>query len=160
MLCSLHKMTKERFNAIVQSQKSLALGKMKMDYAPKIRDHTTLVYAIMTKHELLKEKFPPKNVLLTEELYKEIEKARELILEEIQEKFKLIPFSSRLERRALQLACAMSLLSYFSTKNKEHIEITKDALKFVTKFFVEEAVVRSQEKIDSKRILKKLNIDY
>ncbi|MBI5332758.1 MAG: hypothetical protein HZB65_04245 [Candidatus Aenigmarchaeota archaeon] len=160
MLCSLHKMTKERFNAIVQSQKSLALGKIKMEYALKIRDHATLVYAIMTRHELLKEKFPQKNVLLTEELYKEIEKARELILEEIQEKFKLIPFSSRLERRALQLACAMSLLSYFSTKNKEHIEITKDALKFATKFFVEEAVVRSQEKIDQKRILKKLNIDY
>lgn len=98
-------------------------------------------------------------MLLTEELYKEIEKARELILEEIEEKFKLIPFSSRLERRALQLACAMSLLSYFSSKNEEHIEITKDALKFATKFFVEEAVVRSQEKINSERILKKLNID-
>ena len=160
MLCSLHKMTKDRFNAIVQSQKKLALGKIKMDYASKIRDHVTLVYGILTRHELLKDKFPQKNVLLTEELYKEIETARDLIVEEIQEKFKLIPFSSRLERRALQLACAMSLLSYFSSKNDEYIEITKDALKFATKFFIEEAVVRSQEKIDSKRILMKLAIEY
>ncbi len=158
MLCSLHKMTKERFNAIVQSQKNLALGKIKMEYAPKIKDHLTLVYAIMNRHELLKDKFPQKNVLLTEELYKEIEKARDLILEDIQEKFNLIPFSSRLERRALQFACAMSLISYFSGKNSDHIEITKDALKFATKFFVEEAVVRSQEKINPERILKKLNI--
>lgn len=160
MLCSLHKMTKERFNAIVKSQKSLALGKIKMEYAPKIRDHVTLVYAILTRHELLREKFPQKNVLLTEELYQEIEKARELIIDEIQEKFKLIPFSSRLERRALQLACAMSLVSYLSSKNDEYIEITKDALKFATKFFVEEAVVRSQEKLNPERILKKLNIHY
>ncbi len=160
MLCSLHKMTRERFNAIVQSQKNLALGKIKMEYAQKIRDHATLVYAILARHEAVKEKFPEKTVLLTEALYQEIENARELIIEEVQEKFKLIPFSSRLERRALQLACAMSLLSYFSAKNDEHIEITNDALKFATKFFVEEAVVRSQEKIDPKPILKKLNVDY
>ncbi|MBI2647257.1 hypothetical protein HYW99_02165 [Candidatus Woesearchaeota archaeon] len=160
MLCSLHKMTKERFNEIVQSQKKLALGKIRMEYATKIRDHVTLVYAILTRHELLKDKFPQKNVLLTEELYQEIEKARDFIIKEIQEKFQFIPFSARLERRALQLASAMSLVSYFSAKNDEYIEITKDALKFATKFFIEEAVVRSQEKIDSIRILNKLHINY
>ncbi len=158
MLCSLHKMTRERFEAIAKSQRDLSLGKIKFDKAKQIRDHLTLVYAISTRHESVKEEFPIKNILLTEELYDEIEKAREMILDELSTK--LIPFSARLERRALQLASAMSLANYFSTFNKDYIEITKDALKLATKFFVEEVTVRTQERINPQRILKKLNIEY
>jgi hypothetical protein len=65
---------------------------------------------------------------------------------------KKIPFSPRLERRAIQLACAMSLPSYFQNE-KEIIEIDNSALNFAIKFFVDEAEVRSMNQINSERIL-------
>jgi len=47
----------------------------------------------------------------------------------------------------------MSLVSYFGS-NENFVEIDDAALNFAIKFFVEEAVVRSQEKIVLHEILR------
>ena len=159
MLCRLHKMTEQRYRAIADSQKALALGVIRMDKAERIRDHLTLVYAVETQHKLLRDKFPLKNISLTTKVYKRIDKAKEEILSALRElKSKLVPFSPRLERRAIQLACAMSLPSYFKS-DEQHIRIDDSALDFAIKFFVEEAATRSQEKIDQQEISKRLGVN-
>lgn len=70
---------------------------------------------------------------------------------------RIVPFSPRLERRAIQLACALSLPRYYAA-NGQHILVQDDALDFALKFFVEEAVTRSQEKINQEGILSRLGI--
>jgi len=158
MLCRLHKMTEQRYRAIANSQKSLALGTMNMDKAERIRDHLALVYAIETQHKVVRDKFPLKNVVLIPKVYKRIDQAKEEVLSALRQlNSKLIPFSPRLERRTIQLACAMSLPSYFKG-NEEHIRIDDNALAFAIKFFVEEAATRSQEKIDQQEISKRLGL--
>jgi len=158
MLCRLHKMTERRYRAIAESQKALALGTINMDKADKIMNHLLLVYAIETQNKMVRDSFPVKNISLTVKVYKKIEEAKEEILVALRRlKSKIVPFSPRLERRAIQLACAMSLSSYFRTGN-QHIKVDENALNFAIKFFVEEAVVRSQEKIDQEEILKRLKI--
>lgn len=159
MLCRLHKMTEKRYRAIADSQKALALGTINMDKAEKIKDHLTLIYAIETQHKEVRDKFPLKNVLLTNKVYEKIEKAKEEILLALRQlKSKIVPFSPRLERRAIQLACAMSLPSYFRS-DEQHIKIEENALNFAIKFFIEEAVIRSQEKINQEEIINKLGLD-
>ncbi|MCD5401559.1 hypothetical protein LR013_03070 [candidate division NPL-UPA2 bacterium] len=159
MLCRLHKMTEQRYRAIADSQKALALGTIDTGKAERIRDHLTLVYAIEIQHKLLRDKFPLKNISLTTKVYKRIDEAKEEILLALRRlKSKLVPFSPRLERRAIQLACAMSLPSYFRS-DEQHIRIDDSALDFAIKFFVEEAVTRSQEKIDHQEISKRLGVD-
>jgi hypothetical protein len=159
MLCRLHKMTEQRYRAIADSQKALALGTIDMGKAERIRDHLTLVNAIEIQHKLLRDKFPLKNIMLTTKVYKRIDEAKEEILLALRElKPKLVPFSPRLERRAIQLACAMSLPSYFKS-SEQHIKIDDSALDFAIKFFVEEAVTRSQEKIDQQEITKRLGLN-
>ncbi|MCX8015064.1 MAG: hypothetical protein N2748_03515, partial [candidate division WOR-3 bacterium] len=111
MLCRLHKMTEARYRAIANSQKALALGTINMDKAEEYRDHLCLVYAIETKHKSVKDKFPFKHILLTPNVYEKIDCAKEAILSALRAlKSKIVPFSPRLERRAIQLACAMSLV--------------------------------------------------
>jgi len=158
MLCRLHKMTEQRYRAIANSQKALALGTINMDKAERIRDHLTLVYAIEIQHKVVRDKFPLKNVMLITKVYKRIDEAKEEILSALRQlNSKLVPFSPRLERRAIQLACAMSLPSYFKS-NEQHIRIDDNALDFAIRFFVEGAATRSQEKIDEQEILKRLGL--
>jgi len=158
MLCRLHKMTEQRYRAIANSQKALALGTINMDKAERIRDHLTLVYAIEIQHKVVRDKFPLKNVMLITKVYERIDEAKEEILSALRQlDSKLVPFSPRLERRAIQLACAMSLPSYFKS-NEQHIRIDDNALDFAIRFFVEGAATRSQEKIDEQEILKRLGL--
>jgi len=159
MLCRLHKMSEERYRAIANSQKALAMGTINMDKAEEFRDHLTLIYAIETHHKIVKDKFPVKNILLTPTVYDQIDSAKESILTALRKLHsKIVPFSPRLERRAIQLACAMSVVSYFKS-NENFIEIDDDALNLAIKFFVEEAVVRSQEKIVMYEILQHIGLD-
>lgn len=79
MLCRLHRLTRDRYQDIAKSKKALALGKTKMN--PRIRDYLTLIYAIEIQHPYIKEEFPYKKVLLTEQVYDKIEEARNAILE-------------------------------------------------------------------------------
>jgi len=154
MLCRLHRLTKERFVEIAKSQMRLALGEIDTEKgAQKIRDHLTLVYAIETRHPLVRGSFPYKPVMITPQAYDMIKKARELILEHIPRK--VVSFSARLEDRAMRFACAASLLDYFHS-SLDYVPVTEDALKYATQLYVEEASVRSREEFKPEEVLEKL----
>ncbi|MEM2704174.1 MAG: hypothetical protein ABIM44_07360 [candidate division WOR-3 bacterium] len=158
MLCRLHRLTKEKYLELSRSQRELMFGTMRtkmMQFAPKIRDHLTLVYAIQSRDPLVAGTFYEKKVLVTDELLNLIENASKLILEHLGE-VKVVPFSMRLEKRALQLASAMSLMNYFSI-DKDVIPIDSYAAKMAVQFFVEEAWIRSNEKFPIYEVLKKLS---
>ena len=157
MLCRLHRLTKQKYQELAKSQRDLMLGKLtaKMEqHAQKIRDHLTLVYAIQTKHPLVAGAFYEKKILLTNEILKMLEKARNLVLEHLESK-KIVPFSMRLERRAIQLAAAMSLMNYFNT-DSDIIPIDSLATKMAVQFFIEEAWIRANEAFPIYHIMKKL----
>ena len=50
MLCRLHVLTKERYEALAEAQMKVWRGEVKYELAQKIKDHLTLVYAIETQH--------------------------------------------------------------------------------------------------------------
>jgi len=156
MLCRLHRLTKDRYQDIAESQSKLALGEIVMDRAQAIRDHVTLLHAIETRHPAVEGMFPYKPILLTTEAFDTMKKAREAIMEHLKYKESL-EFSPRLEMRAVQLACAMSLLSYFQM-DKEYITIDRNALNLATRFYVEEASIRSKEEFRPEVLLWDLGI--
>jgi hypothetical protein len=157
MLCRLHRLTKEKYQELAKSQMALMLGVLrpKMEnMAPKIRDHLTLVYAIQTRDPLVAGTFCDKKVLITNEILKMLEKARNLVLEHLGD-VKVVPFSMRLERRALQLASAMTLMNYFNS-DSDAISIDEMTSRMAVQFFVEEAWIRSNEAFPLFEVLKKL----
>lgn len=154
MLCRLHRLTKERFIELAQSQKRLVMGEIDIEEgAEKIRDHLTLIYAIETGHPLVRERFPPKPVLITSKAYEAIEKARNAILDTIPKEF--VTFSARLEDRALRFACSASLMNYFQS-TQDYIPISNEALKYAIQLYVEEASVRSRQEFKPEEVLNKL----
>jgi len=154
MLCRLHRLTKQRFVEIAQSQMRLAFGEIDIEKgARQIRDHVALVYAIETKHPLVASRFTPKPVLITPGAYEMIEKARNAILEQIPREF--VTFSARLEDRAIRFACAASLLNYFQSSS-EYVSISEDALKYAVQLYVEEASVRSRQEFKPEEVLAKV----
>jgi hypothetical protein len=156
MLCRMHRLTKQRFIEIAQSQMRLALGEIDIEKnAQKIRDHLTLVYAIETRHPMTIGRFTPKPVLITPQAYEMIQKARNAILEQIPRE--VVAFSARLEDRAIRFACSASLLKYFEY-NLEYIPVSEDALKYAIQLYVEEASVRSREEFKPEEVLAKLQI--
>lgn len=154
MLSRLHRMTRERYKELARSMTDLAMGRIKMHYADSIRDHLTLVYAIQTGHELVKNKFNRKKIVIRQEVYDKIAEARNLIFEELHEQ---ALFSPRLEQRAVKLAAAFSLPSFFAQES-DRLEITLDALNLALKFFVEEIGVRQKVELDIKSTLYQLGI--
>jgi len=155
MLCRLHRLTKERFVEIAQSQMRLAFGEIDVEKgATQIRDHLALIYAVETRHPLVKDKFPLKPVMITPQAYDTIEKARKAILEEIPREF--VAFSARLEDRVMRFACAASLLNYFHS-DLDYVPVSEDALKYATQLYVEEASVRSREEFKPEDVLRKLH---
>jgi len=153
-ICRLHRLTKQRFIEIAQSQMKLALGEIDVEKgAQNIRDHVTLVYAIETGHPLVKDSFPCKPVMITPEAYSKIKEAREAILKEIPHE--VVRFSARLEDRAIRFACAASLLNYFHSE-LDYIPLGEDAIKYAIQLYVEEASVRSREEFKPEEILEKL----
>jgi len=156
MLCRLHRLTKQKYQELSKSQRALMLGELrtKMEQAYKIRDHLTLVYAIQTRDPLVAGNFYDKKVLLTDEILKMLEEATDMVLEHLRG-IKVVPFSMRLERRALQLASAMSLTNYFNT-DSDIIPIDSLASKMAVEFFVEEAWIRSNEAFPIHYVMKKL----
>jgi len=156
MLCRLHRLTKEKYGELSRSQRNLMLGILQSKMAkmaPRIRDHLTLVYAIQTRNPKISMNFGEKKIMITDEILNLLDKARDLILENLQSK--TVPFSMRLERRALQLAAAMSLLNYFNNES-DVIPIDSFAARISIQFFVEEAYIRSNEAFPLTDILKKL----
>jgi hypothetical protein len=155
MLCRLHRLTKQRFIEIAQSQMRLAFGEINIEKgASQIRDHVTLVYAIETGHPLVAVRFKRKPVLITPEAYGLIEKARNAILEKIPRE--VVSFSARLEDRAIRFASAASLLNYFNS-DLNYIPISQDALRYATQLYVEEASVRSRQEFMPEEVLSTLS---
>jgi hypothetical protein len=153
MICRLHRMTKERYVEIAQSQMRLAMGEVNLDRGAKqIRDHVTLVYAIETGHPLVKGRFPKKPVMITSEMYEVIGRAREAILKRIPGSMK---FSARLEHNVVKFACAASLLNYFN-EDLDYVPVSADALDRAIRLYVEEASVRSKEEFKPEEVLKEL----
>ncbi|GEM_PF-640598 len=156
MLCRLHRLTKERFIEIAQSQRRLAFGEIDTEQgARRIRDHVTLVYAIETGHPFVRNRFPKKPVMITPKAYDLIERAREAILECIPREH--VTFSARLEDRAIRFACAASLLNYFGS-DLDYIPVSDDALKYAVQLYVEEASVRSKQEFLPEEVLRKLKL--
>jgi len=154
MLCRLHRLTKQRFIEIAQSQMKLAFGEIDIEKGAKqIRDHLTLVHAIETEHPLVKARFSPKPVLITPKAYEMVEKARNGILEQIPREF--VTFSARLEDRAMRFACAASLLNYFQP-SLDYVPVSEDALKYAVQLYVEEASVRSRQEFKPEEVLTKI----
>ena len=154
MLCRLHRLTKERFIEISRSQRRLTLGEIDMEKgAQEIRDHLTLVYAIETRHPLVRDRFPYKPVMITPRVFEMLDRVRDAILEEIP--MKVVRFSARLEDRAIRFAGAASLMDYFRS-NLDYVPISEEALRYAIQFYVEEASVRSQEIFKPEEILEKI----
>ncbi len=160
MLCRLHRLTKAKYQELAKSQREMMLGKMQSKmkmFAPRLRDHLTLCYAIQTRNTKVNKTFSEKRVLLTKNLFDMLDKARDLVLENL--RTGIVPFSARLESRAVQLASAMSLMNYF---NREHYIISVDniAAKMATRFFVEEAWIRSGETFPIREVIRKLDLEF
>jgi len=154
MLCRLHRLTKQRFVEIAQSQMRLAFGEIDIERGAKqIRDHVALVHAIETQHPLVASRFTPKPVLITPQAYEMVEKARNAILEQIPREF--VSFSARLEDRAMRFACAASLLNYFRSSS-EYVPVSEDALRYAVQLYVEEASVRSRQEFKPEEVLTKV----
>jgi hypothetical protein len=156
MLCRLHRLTRERYSELAKSQRKLMLGVLQsrmVEVAPKLRDHLTLVYAIQTRNPNVIERFMEKKLLLTSEMLNLLERASDLILEHLETR--TVPFSMRLERRAIQLASAMSLINYFNIKS-DVIPIDPIAARMAVQFFVEEAWIRSRERFPLYEVIKRL----
>jgi hypothetical protein len=153
MICRLHRMTKERYKEIAESQMRLALGEVNVDKGAKqIRDHVALVYAIETGHPLVRSRFKKKPVMITAEMYDAIGRVRELILKHIPGGMK---FSARLEHNVVKFACAASLLSYFN-EDLDYVPVNPNALDIALKLYVEEASVRSKEEFKPDDVLLEL----
>ncbi|MEM1585856.1 MAG: hypothetical protein QXX99_01305 [Candidatus Bathyarchaeia archaeon] len=156
MLCRLHRLTKERFMEIAERQMKVLLGKLNIGrMAQAIRDHLTLIYAIETQHPLVKNEFPCKSVMITEDAYQLITEAREIILSEIKDD--TLMFSARLEDKALRFACSASLMEYFNAK-EDFIPISRDSMRYAIQIYVEEASIRSQEEFKPEEILHKISL--
>ena len=154
MLCRLHRLTKQRFVEIAQSQMRLAFGEIDIEKGAKqIRDYVALVYAIETQHPLVASRFTPKPVLITPQAYEMVEKARNAILEQIPREF--VSFSARLEDRAIRFACAASLLNYFRSTS-EYVPVSEDALKYAVQLYIEEASVRSRQEFKPEEVFSKI----
>lgn len=154
MLCRLHRLTKQRFVEIAQSQMKLAFGEIDIEKGAKqIRDHLTLVYAIETQHPLVKTRFPQKPVMITPKAYEIIEKTRNGILERIPRE--VVTFSARLEDRAMRFACAASLLNYFQS-DLDYVPVSEDALRYAAQLYAEEASVRSRQEFKPDEVLAKI----
>ncbi|MDO8642106.1 MAG: hypothetical protein Q7R76_00745 [Candidatus Woesearchaeota archaeon] len=156
MLCNLQVQSTERYEAVAASQERLVMGEIDFSCAPQIQDHLMLVYAIQTGHPLVTglPHCPQKPVQMTSAFYSTIKKARDSIISQIREKTgeenPTMPFSSRLEYRALQLAAALALPEYFSEVRSATatIEISQRAYDSAVQFFVIEAAVRSKGVVD------------
>ena len=157
MLCRLHRLTKQRFVEIAESQIRLAFGEIDIEKgAQQIRDHLTLVYAAESSLPLVQGRFPRKPVMLTPRAQEILMQTRKAILEEIPHE--VVRFSARLEDRALRFACAASLLSYFQ-QNLDYIPVNEEALKYAIQLYVEEASVRSKDEFLPKSVLRKVTFN-
>lgn len=153
MIVRLHRMTRERYDELKKSQRKLALGEMNFSLADRIRDHLALVYAVQTEHPLVKDDHKKKKIVARENIWDTLEKASSLILDAL--RGEQLPFSIRLERKAVQLAGTLTLFSYFAQEG-ESLEIPQKAIDLAVEFYIEEAAVRAKGEVDAEKILEQI----
>ena len=139
MLLRFHPMTRARFRAVEASSERLELGEIDFALAEKIRDHLTLVYAIETGHPLVAGKFRARPVRLERSLYEKLREVSERALKTTD----FPKFSPRLKSRAVRLAAAASLLTYFAPSPQETVKIGSEESEFARRFYEEE--IRARE---------------
>jgi hypothetical protein len=138
MLLRFHPMTRERFRAVEASAERLELGELDFPLASRVRDHLTLVHAIETRHPLVAAKFRSRSVKLDPALYRQLREVSEKALARTAHP----KFSPRLKSRAVKLAAAGALVSYFAHPLGETIPIGKPEADFARQFYEEEVRVR------------------
>ncbi len=159
MLCRLHRLTKDRYYELAKRQRELIKGLMQekmLEMAYAIRDHLTLVYSIQIRDPIVRDRFNAKDIMVNDSVIERIEYASRLILDSMNED--RVPFSIRLEKKALQLASSLSLLKFFIT-DSDTITIDDNSLAIALRFFVEEAWMRSNNAFDLNYVMKRLDID-
>jgi hypothetical protein len=139
MLLRFHPMTPTRFRAVERSAERLELGELDFHLASSVRDHLTLVHAIETGHPLVARKFRRRPVRLERPLYERLRAVSEKGLERT-----AVPkFSPRLKSRAVRLAAAASLLTYFREPEEPALEIGAGETDLAARFYAEE--IRARE---------------
>jgi hypothetical protein len=159
MLCRLHRLTKDKYYELAKRQRELMKGLMQekmLEMAYAIRDHLTLVYAIQIRDSIVRDGFNAKDIMVNDSVIERIEYASRLILDSMSED--RVPFSIRLEKKALQLASSLSLLKFFIT-DSDTITIDGNSLAIALRFFVEEAWMRSNNAFDLNYVIQRLDID-
>ncbi|HTT16503.1 MAG TPA: hypothetical protein VMH49_03990 [Thermoplasmata archaeon] len=139
MLLRFHPMTPSRFRAVERSAERLELGELEFDLAGRIRDHLTLVYAVETGHPLVARRFRRRSVALERPLYDRLRGVSEKALD----RTALPKFSPRLKSRAVRLAAAASLLTYFADPGASSLAIGARETDFAARFYTEE--IRARE---------------
>jgi len=139
MLIRFHPMTRGRFKAVEASAERLELGELEFALAGRIRDHLTLVHAIQTRHPLVARKFRTRPVHLERVLYDRLREVSDRALKTTE----FPKFSPRLKSRAVRLAAAASLLTYFADPEEESLTIGKAESEFARRFYEEE--IRARE---------------
>ncbi len=139
MLLRFHPMTRERFRAVEASAERLELGDLEFELAEKIRDHLTLVYAIQTGHPLVAGKFRARPIRLERDLYD----ALRAVSEEALKGTRYPKFSPRLKGRAVRLAAAATLLTFFADAEPGPLAIRDVESDFARRFYEEE--IRARE---------------
>ena len=139
MLLRFHPMTRDRFRAVESSAERLELGQLEFELAQRIRDHLVLVHAIQTRHPLVTARFPSKPVRLDPKLYARLREVSEAALAATAHP----KFSPRLKSRAVKLAAAAGLLTYFAHPSDPTLPIGKDEGEFARRFYQEE--IRARE---------------
>jgi hypothetical protein len=138
MLLRFHPMTRARFRAVESASERLELGELDFALSQRIRDHLTLVYAIETGHPLVAGKFRSRAVRLERGLYEKLREVSERALKTTD----FPKFSPRLKSRAVRLAAAASLLTYFATPASEAVRIGSEESEFARRFYEEEIHAR------------------
>jgi hypothetical protein len=138
MVIRLHTMTKKRLDALLDSQQRLAMGQVNMHLAQQIRDHLTLVYAIQTEHPLVRGKFEPKQVMISDKLFETFKEAINGMMQVFG--CEALNVSARAQSNAIKLATSLALMSYFN--EQAQIEIPDTAIRISTKALVNELWAR------------------
>ena len=139
MLIRFHPMTRERFRAVEGAAERLELGEIDFPLATQVRDHLVLVHAVMTRHPLVASRFPSKPVRLDAKLYARLREVSEAALASTPHP----KFSPRLKSRAVKLAAAAALLTYFAHEQDAALPIGSSESEFARRFYEEE--VRARE---------------
>jgi hypothetical protein len=139
MLLRFHPMTRGRFRAVEASSERLELGELDFSLAGPLRDHLTLVHAIETGHPLVARRFRARPVRLDPGLYARLRGVSEKALRGTE----FPKFSPRLKSRAVRLAAASALLTYFGDSDDGPLAIDRTEAELAQRFYEEE--IRARE---------------